>query len=145
MTKSTKRCPTCKETKPLGGYYRHAQTPEGVQSVCKQCHNEYRAKHRVKFREKNRETARARQKTPLERERHRERQARYKKENPDRIRAGKKLCVAIKRGRIIRPTRCGQCSKTCTPQGHHHAGYERWDDVQWLCAVCHVAAHRNSA
>lgn len=50
---------------------------------------------------------------------------------------------AVRDRKIVRPDHCSNCGKKCTPQGHHHNGYdqEHWFDVVWLCQICHSAAH----
>lgn len=56
------------------------------------------------------------------------------------------LCNAVRDGRVVRPATCSACGKACTPDGHHHAGYDResWLKVTWLCRHCHRAADRAS-
>lgn len=51
---------------------------------------------------------------------------------------------AIKSGRLVRPSHCEGCGAECTPEAHHHRGYERefWLVVKWLCEMCHKAEHR---
>ena len=51
---------------------------------------------------------------------------------------------AIKSWRLIRPSHCEGCGSECTPEAHHHRGYERefWLIVKWLCEMCHKAEHR---
>jgi hypothetical protein len=61
---------------------------------------------------------------------------------PDKFNARKAVFMAIKNGRIDRPTHCSRCGKECKPQGHHHRGYEFALDVIWLCSVCHGIEHR---
>lgn len=54
---------------------------------------------------------------------------------------------AVSAGTLIRPDSCSRCGKECTPEGHHHKGYDReyWLDVIWLCARCHRQEHREHA
>lgn len=63
------------------------------------------------------------------------------------------LYRAIRVGKIKRPASCEECG--CDPgrrsdgrtllHGHHHRGYHRPLDVQWLCIKCHFAIDRRPA
>lgn len=70
---------------------------------------------------------------------------RWQAKNPAACKAHHILNYAIKRGRITRPAACERCGVTPARardgrsliHGHHHQGYERPLDVQWLCSYCH--------
>lgn len=59
--------------------------------------------------------------------------------------ARSKVAAAIKRGDLVRPSACELCGDEPAPakdgrsqiQGHHHNGYDRPLDVQWICVKCH--------
>ena len=55
--------------------------------------------------------------------------------------ARQKLRYLVKTGKIKKPDSCCKCG-TVQPKrlidGHHHNGYEAWDDVVWLCKKCHT-------
>lgn len=85
---ATKRCNTCGETKPLDQFHRMSDSSDGHQYVCKQCRAEKAARVRAerpedvrarqrRYRERNRETLRAKGRAyialPENRERARER------------------------------------------------------------------------
>lgn len=57
---------------------------------------------------------------------------------------------ALDRGILIRPQACQGCGKnplrgsdgrSCL-HGHHHRGYDRPLDVEWLCPTCHFKVDR---
>jgi hypothetical protein len=56
-----------------------------------------------------------------------------------------KVRRAIVAGELTPPTLCAQCGKPSKPDAagrrtihaHHHAGYEKPLDVEWLCVKCH--------
>lgn len=59
--------------------------------------------------------------------------------------AYKEVHKSLKSGLLIRPDSCSECG-VHDPRGsdgrtlihaHHHAGYDRPLDVQWLCSACH--------
>ena len=47
---------------------------------------------------------------------------------------------AVRYGRIVRPTECSLCHKTCKPHGHH-PDYSKPSEVIWLCTRCHMRTH----
>jgi hypothetical protein len=49
----------------------------------------------------------------------------------------------VRRGLIAKPDHCQNCGSTRAIHGHHHLGYAKENrlKVQWLCALCHKAAH----
>ena len=54
----TKRCSTCKETKPVSEYYKHKESKDGLRASCKPCIRErvrrYQESNREKVKERNR-------------------------------------------------------------------------------------------
>jgi len=61
--------------------------------------------------------------------------------------AYRQVRTAIANGVLIRPPCCSKCGALDqkeqvgrhTIQGHHHRGYHRPLDVEWLCCKCHRA------
>ena len=56
-------------------------------------------------------------------------------------RSRQKLREAVYSGKIHKPDTCEKCGSFMAASqihGHHHKGYDRWFDVQWLCAKCHM-------
>lgn len=53
--------------------------------------------------------------------------------------------MALKRGHLVRATKCELCGKEGKTQGHHHKGYaeENWLEIQWLCVKCHTTVDGN--
>lgn len=64
----------------------------------------------------------------------------YKDDNPERRRAIYTLDNAVKDGRVIRPSKCSICNKSCTPDGHHE-DYSLPLAVIWMCRSCHISYH----
>src|SRR5208282_918645 len=60
--------------------------------------------------------------------------------------AYRKVKLAIKSGRLVRPDKCGKCGCPDKPgsdgrttiHAHHH-DYSKPLEVEWLCAKCHRA------
>jgi len=66
-----------------------------------------------------------------------------KRRYPEKQQARKAVVMAIKSGKLLRPTTCSKCHVSCTPEGHHDS-YEKEHqlNVTWLCKQCHEAHHR---
>jgi len=56
-------------------------------------------------------------------------------------RAAVLVARAIRRGELVRPAHCEQCSATGRAIQAHHDDYNRPLDVRWLCRSCHMAWH----
>lgn len=54
-----KKCGRCEETKPVSEFHRRARSVDGLQTFCKDCHNETRRQRRAADPEKAREEHRA--------------------------------------------------------------------------------------
>lgn len=48
--------------------------------------------------------------------------------------------LAIKDGRLVRPSSCAHCGSTGPIQGHH-PDYSKPLEVIWLCQPCHALEH----
>lgn len=57
--------------------------------------------------------------------------------------AHRALRVAIRRGDVLKPTRCESCQREppSVELGGHHEDYRRPLEVMWLCVYCHAAKH----
>jgi hypothetical protein len=52
--------------------------------------------------------------------------------------AHNKLQVAVRTGRIIKPTFCSHCKKSFVRIEGHHEDYPKPLEVEWLCTNCHL-------
>lgn len=67
--------------------------------------------------------------------------------NAEKQRAYRIVQAAHRAGTITRPSNCTRCGeldrKVLTGvhsiQGHHHRGYDRALDLEWLCPKCHAS------
>jgi len=65
---------------------------------------------------------------------------RWRRANPEKDRAHELVRQAIRRGDLVRPTRCGSCGANARIQAHH--GDYAWPlDIIWLCSECHASRH----
>lgn len=64
----------------------------------------------------------------------------WKKKNPEKRHAHRKVAKALKSGRLSRKP-CSRCGSEINVHAHHE-DYSRWLDVIWLCGVCHMQRHR---
>lgn len=70
----------------------------------------------------------------------RRRNARSRRDEPEKWRARSAVSRAVKAGRLERPDHCSECGAECKPTAHH-ADYEKPLEVVWLCRLCHEAKH----
>lgn len=52
-------------------------------------------------------------------------------------RAHAQVQIALRKGKLVRPDHCEDCSEACKPEAHHE-DYEKQLEVQWLCRSCHM-------
>lgn len=122
----SKVCPSCKIEKPLAtGFYKLASLPDGVSTHCMVC-------KRAKTREFDR--------SEKGKERIRRRDAKARKVNPHKLRAGLKVREAVRTGKLVKPDSCPNCGSPERLEGHHE-DYSKPLDVIWLCNICHKGKH----
>ena len=128
MSEATKQCCKCQQIKPLTAFRRRGgdRPEQQVQSHCKGCgkliHREWRADNPERNRVHD--------------------QARHLRD-PRKRRARNDTHNAMRKGEIVRPAACSDCSIPCVPEAHH-PDYDRPDLIDWLCRRCHMALHRRA-
>ena len=70
----------------------------------------------------------------------REAAARYRAAHPDRILAIRKVRIAIRQGKLVRPEVCPDCGVKGKIEAHH-PDYSRPLEVKWQCNKCHNLSH----
>lgn len=112
-----KTCSRCPGVQPLDAFNADRTKKDGRQALCRSCQkgNYTRGDNR---------------------ERSLERTKRYQTRNPEARRAHHAIEHAIKAGNLTRGF-C-ECCGTEKTDAHHHNGYDKPLDVQWLCRSCHV-------
>lgn len=70
-----------------------------------------------------------------------ERNKKYAKNNPIRVKCYTKVYRAIKNGTIIKPKFCDRCLLFSTRIVAHHKDYSLPLEVEWLCESCHRLEH----
>jgi len=132
-----KRCGKCLEIKELSEFHFAKGTKTGRQHSCKACRTvhekgykwngsyspEVRRNRTLRWRERNR---------PMIIEKNRK----WKKGNPQMVRAGNAISNSIRDGRIVRPKFCENCGDGGLIDGHHD-DYNKPLEVRWLCKPCH--------
>ena len=147
----TKKCFKCKEQKAISNFYRHPAMGDGYLGKCKKC-----AKKDVQ--ERFDRLCKNPKWLMKERDRCRKKQARYRSlglaspskpgsqkrwqlKYPERRKAHILAAYAEKRGRLVPPTVCEDCSQP-SKLHKHHDDYSKPLSVKWLCPKCHGIAHR---
>lgn len=72
-----------------------------------------------------------------------EQNRRYREKYYFKVRAHRKLNLAVKNGIILRPNQCNDCGSNEYIQGHHD-NYDEPLIVRWLCHKCHNKIHKES-
>lgn len=152
----SKTCSKCGATKPLTDFYKHPKTLDRRQARCKECAKADVRENRIRNAEYYRQYDAMRyQNDPKVKERHRRYQSteagkmaakksrrKWAANNQDKRAAHVILGNAVQSGKIIKPDNCSSCGKDgCRIHGHHE-DYTKPLDVIWLCAGCHVKAHK---
>jgi hypothetical protein len=118
-----KRCPLCGEAKDVSEYNKDRPRRDGLQTWCRDCQRKRRAED-----EQRNPTA----------------QRRRGKPRTIKTVAGERVRLAVRRGKLIKPTSCDECGTPGKGIGlqAHHADYTKPLDVAWLCPTCHAGRHQ---
>lgn len=142
----TKRCPRCKNTKPLDAFPIDRRSRDGHNCHCKVCRKEMKqiymnrpeATERTRAHDKKRRVKRKLDSG------YRENQLAWHKKNPLAKKAYTQLHKAIHKGVISKASKCicVKCGKNAQHY-HHHNGYSEGHelDVVALCCSCHRTIH----
>lgn len=136
-------CPTCGRWLPRRDYYARVRSWNGIGTQCRKCHSagNVRTRDKDRARETRREAMeRARARDP-EKYRERDRVASRTRPCTPQREARYQLNLAVKRGEVMRPTRCTDCGEERRLHAHH-PDYGRPLYVEWLCTRCHGRRHR---
>jgi hypothetical protein len=159
----TKKCNRCGESKSTDEFrLRKSRQTFWRCTTCKACELAYDRAYKEAHREEKSAYARVHSRTPAGRaSQQRYRQSddgkQYRREfqraytlhrwhNCPEARlhmlARNSVGMALRSGKLRRPTICQHCGGPGPIQSHHHRGYDRkyWRDVVWLCAECHRSA-----
>lgn len=165
-----KNCTRCGEKKPLDLYYRDNSLRDGRTNICKKCKDRYQRQYHLKHKERRKETHRAynernrekiREKNRANYQAKREKKLAYlaewrkknrdlistynrqrKEKNAERIKAGKAVRAAIKRGEISVDNSCCVCGAT-NHVDLHHQSYDEANHFKVipLCRAHHQRLH----
>lgn len=133
-----KQCFKCKETKPLGEFYKHRGMADGHLNKCKDCTKRDAWLHRQENIDRIREYDRGRNSLPHRVASRTANTSAYRVRYPERYKATTAVNNALKRGAITK-TACWVCGEAEVDA--HHADYSRPLDVIWLCVMHHRQIH----
>jgi hypothetical protein len=137
-----KVCFKCGLRKSLFEFYKHKKMTDGHLGKCIVCTKEDVLEHRVANIDKIREYDRNRGKLPHRKKLSTEITKKIREDLPHVYKAHTTLNNAIRDGKITKPLVCSICKKEKHLHGHHD-DYSKPLDVEWMCAVCHKAFHRD--
>jgi len=150
-----KICIDCKKEFSKDFFYKGYDSKDGYHLRCKKCWkikypkeywkalpSQYRTRHEMKPEALERlriiDKKYQRIKRAKNPERKIEETRRYAKENPEKVKAVRKVYNAIKRGDLIRK-KCRDCERKDTHG--HHPDYSKPLNVIWLCPIHHKLEH----
>jgi len=134
----TQKCILCGETKDLDEYYAHPQMANKHLGICKVC-----VKKRAKIHagtSAGKEVERKRNQKPERKANLQIISRNWLKANPERGRTHSAVARALKKGILIKPTKCQDCQEEA-PLHAHHDDYSKPLEVKWLCVPCHGKRH----
>lgn len=149
----SKECKTCKKEKTLDLFFSHPQCRLGVRPDCKACWTKKTEAWKFNNIERYRDYHQKRKThawdaIKADPEKHARAveinngsTRRYRKRNPIRTAAARKVGRAVKAGKIIK-TPCEVCGQEKVLA--HHCDYSKPLDVMWLCHRHHSEWHRKN-
>lgn len=140
----SRHCTKCGELKHLTEFNKCAASLDGHGLHCRVCTKaaarEYRNIHRDSLNARRPPYHSTRYKwradNPLKCKQQRKR---YRAAHPERVRAGRLLLAALRKGTVTRSS-CTQCGNVKSQA--HHPDYSKPLEVIWLCYACHKAEHK---
>lgn len=144
-------CAKCGLAQPPGNFYVDSGK-RGHGSTCKMCcaarvaayraaRPEWELARQKRYRERNREKRRAANRAS--RAAHRDQVLEYQRQRranePIKVLAWSAVSRAVRTGKLIRPSACGDCGAESRIEAHH-PDYTKPLEVLWLCKACHVKA-----
>jgi hypothetical protein len=137
-----KICFRCNEEKELSEFYKHKQMGDGYLGKCKECTKKDVKAYRSVNVEKIRRYDRERAKLPHVKKTNIENSRRFRKQFPLAYKAHCAVNNAVRDGKLDKPTNCPLCNKTRQIEAHHN-DYSKPLEIEWMCAACHRAFHRD--
>ena len=65
----------------------------------------------------------------------------WQRNNPEKVKAHKKVAWALRWGKLVNPGECSKCGKKTNYLDAHHEDYRKPLKVTWLCISCHRKRH----
>jgi hypothetical protein len=150
-----KKCPRCNNVLSIDFFGRDVSRHDNIRIYCKECVREickdntknkweklakanrkYRLTHLEQMTERNK----------IYRESNKENIAKKRKIresiHPEKVQGKNAIAIAVRSGKIIRPSLCYFCGIDCKPDAHH-PDYNKPLDVLWLCKSCHIKLHES--
>lgn len=137
-----KRCPKCKETKPVSMFWKNKTRPDGMCGQCKTCVTAYNQSENHKAAtHKHRKSPKGQSSREKYRKSDRGRKAdtAYRLRIPEKTSARHAVGNALAAGKLIKKP-CEICGTTKDVHAHHD-DYARPLEVRWLCRKHHDEHH----
>lgn len=138
ITKHSKECKCCGETKPSEEFRKRKDSIDGLHGSCRICSSKRDRRWQRDNREKTAESSK--RWSSKNKEKVNAIAMRKRKNNPERYAVYNIVNNAIRSGKLIRQS-CEECGNADKIQAHHD-DYLKPLDVRWLCQSCHTDVHR---
>ena len=136
-----RECTACHAKMAPSKFYTN-DTKSGRTSMCKDCLRARALAYREKNLDRCRAQERSRKQRPSELSAARGRVQQYRRDYPERIKAGAIVTSAIRNGTLRRPASCSNCGGEGVRLDAHHFDYSAPLKVLWLCRPCHARLHQ---
>lgn len=145
----TMKCTECGNEKQMGKFCISRTAVSGRCQPCCSCFHKRRIQNNPVYEQEQRERARARYAKNREDEKRKARERYHlRPQKPycfgEKQRAREYLKGAVRRGSILKPSRCEECGEVFQKSKihGHHSDYSKPYAVKWLCSICHGLEHR---
>ena len=150
-------CRMCGESKPLSDFYRQPRNSDGYFYQCKVCVRASQRAYEHSPRGAAKHRARQRRRRRTDPEKYSEQAKQWQRGHPDQVRqsylarcqrwpekflARRAVGIAIKSGRLQKQP-CEVCGSLRRPEAHHD-DYSQPLSIRWFCSLHHKAAHQEA-
>lgn len=135
----SKKCPKCKQIKPVSEFYKDKAKKDGHQGACKSCQLEYFRQYRRT--EKGKTYHKRYRQSEKGKEMCRKSRKRHQFNHPLLHKTKAIVAYAVKTGKLPRAStlKCTYCSKQAKER--HHPDYTKPFEVKPVCVECHNHIH----
>jgi len=137
-----KQCNVCLKTLSSVNFHKRSASHDSLSYQCKYCNSIYLRNWRKDHKGYDKQFQIEYSKTDKGKKQRKKSVQKWRKENPLKYSACRKVLYAIKVGKIVKPSFCSVCKTNESKIEGHHADYSKPLCVKWVCKKCHTEEHR---